>query len=290
MGDYTSKVVNSDSWMISDPRVFDCCNCLEFLTTPIFECDNGHIFCSTCHSKFGNKCQKCSMDITLKRSRAIENLLQSIKFSCMNEKHGCKERINYNGMRKHEEECIYVPCYCPLLGCKFVASSKVLSNHFRQKHADSRIQFLYDSPFFVTLKSNEGAIILQEQNVGKLFVLNNSTLTVGNAVNICCIGPNSFESKHNYDILAMSPTCKLKLQSFVKNVQQFTFKAPSSEFLVISFGSSESQKLEICITTYVMQINLLRSSGRRFPLTVKSSDTIIDVKKKIHEEEDVPFY
>jgi E3 ubiquitin-protein ligase SIAH1 len=207
------------------------------------QCDNGHIFCSTCHSKFGNKCQKCSMDITLKRSRAIENLLQSIKFSCMNEKHGCKERINYNGMRKHEEECLYVPCYCPLLGCKFVASSEVLSNHFRQKHADSRIPFLYDSPFFVTLKSNEGAIILQEQNVGKLFVLNNSNLTVGNAVNICCIGPNSFESKHSYDILAKSPTCKLKLQSFAKNVQQFTFKAPSSEFLVIS--------LKICITTYM---------------------------------------
>jgi E3 ubiquitin-protein ligase SIAH1 len=216
------------------------------------QCDNGHIFCSTCHSKFGNKCQKCSMDITLKRSRAIENLLQSIKFSCMNEKHGCKERINYNGMRKHEEECLYVPCYCPLLGCEFVASSEVLSNHFSQKHADSRIQFLYDSPFFVTLKSNEGAIILQEQNVGKLFVLNNSTLTVGNAVNICCIGPNSFESKHSYDILAKSPTCKLKLQSFAKNVQQFTFKAPSSEFLVISFGSSEPQKLEICITTHLV--------------------------------------
>jgi ubiquitin C len=43
-------------------------------------------------------------------------------------------------------------------------------------------------------------------------------------------------------------------------------------------------------TVVQMQINLSRSSGRRFPLMVKSSDTIIDVKKKIHEEEGDPVH
>jgi ubiquitin len=28
-------------------------------------------------------------------------------------------------MRKHEEECIFVPCYCPLLGCDFVEQMQI---------------------------------------------------------------------------------------------------------------------------------------------------------------------
>jgi hypothetical protein len=43
-------------------------------------------------------------------------------------------------------------------------------------------------------------------------------------------------------------------------------------------------------TVVQMQINLLRSSGRRFPLTVKSSDTIIDVKKRIFEMVRIPVH
>jgi hypothetical protein len=28
-------------------------------------------------------------------------------------------------MSKHEEECIFVPCYCPLLGCDFVEQMQI---------------------------------------------------------------------------------------------------------------------------------------------------------------------
>ena len=214
------------------------------------QCDNGHVVCSTCCSKHGNRCQKCYTGITLKRSRAIENLLQSIKISCPNVKHGCKERIN--GKRKHDEECIYVPCYCPILGCDFAASSKVLSNHFSHMHKDSRIQLSYDSPFFVTSKLNDEAIILQENIVGKLFILNNRTESVGNAVNISCIGPpNSSEPRYYYDILARSQKSSAKFHSFSKNVQRVSLETLSSELLLIQFGFSEPLKLEICITPKV---------------------------------------
>ncbi|RHN60699.1 hypothetical protein MtrunA17_Chr4g0028681 [Medicago truncatula] len=127
------------------------------------------------------------------------------------------EKISYTGKSKHEEECFYYePCYCPLSGCDFVASSEVLSNHFSFKHRDSQIKFSYGHSFIVSLKSKVETIVLQEENDGKLFILNNSTMSLGNAVNICCIGHNSFESKYSYDILARSEICKLKLQSFVK--------------------------------------------------------------------------
>jgi len=52
--------------------------------------------------------------------------------------------------------------------------------------------------------------------------------------------------------LARSQICKLKFQSFAKNVQRFTLATLSSEFLVIPFGSSEPLKLEICINPHMV--------------------------------------
>jgi E3 ubiquitin-protein ligase SIAH1 len=174
---------------------------------------------------------------------------------CRNAKHGCSEKIRYVGNRKHEEECIHEPCYCPFSSCDFVASSEVLSNHLSLKHCDSLLEFCYGNSFIVSLKSNDETIVLQEENDDKLFILNNSTMILGNVVNICCIGPNSSESEYNYDILHRSHTCKLTLHSCVKNVQRVTLATLSSEFLVIPVGSSEPLKLEICITPMVSPIS-----------------------------------
>ena len=99
------------------------------------------------------------MRISSERCKAIENLLLSIEMSCPNEKHGCKEKISYTD-RKHEDECIYLPYYCPLSGCDFAASSEVLSNHFSHKHGDSQIKFSYGHSFDVSLKANDETIIL----------------------------------------------------------------------------------------------------------------------------------
>jgi E3 ubiquitin-protein ligase SIAH1 len=167
--------------------------------------------------------------------------------SCPNTKYGCREKINCLGKRKHEEECIHEPCYCPFLGCDFVASSEFLTNHFNHKHGVSQIKFSYGDFFIVSLMSNDESIVLQEQNDGKLFILNSSTMTLGNAVNICCIGPNLPESEYSYEILARTPKCKLRLQSFATNVKQLTLTTFSSNFLMIPSDSSKPLKLQICI-------------------------------------------
>ncbi|MCH84305.1 ubiquitin [Trifolium medium] len=114
-------------------------------------------------------------------------------------------------------------------------------------------------------------------------------MILGNAVNICCIGPNDFESEYSYDIMAKSETCNLKLQSFAKNVRRFTIATLSSGSLVIPVGSSEPLKLEICITPPMMQIYAKKYfNGKMIPLRVKRSDTIVNVKKKITEKEGIP--
>ncbi|CAJ2652959.1 unnamed protein product [Trifolium pratense] len=274
---------------ISDPILLDCCVCFQPLTIPIFQCDNGHIVCSTCCPKQKNKCHKCSLSISSEHCKAIEKLLFSVTMPCPNAKHGCKDIIRYI-YRNHEEQCIHGPCYCPQLDCDFVASSEVLSNHFSDKHKNSQIKFSYGHNFVVSMKSNEETIVLQEENDGKLFILNNSTMILGNAVNICCIRPSSFVSEYSYGMLAWSPKCELKLQSFAKNVPRFTLPTLSSEFLAIPFGSSEILKLEICINPPItMQIFIKMLDHRLLPLEVKSSNTIGDVKQKIFEKEGIPY-
>ncbi|PNX99241.1 ubiquitin [Trifolium pratense] len=275
--------------MISNSKLLDCCVCFQPLTIPVFQCDNAHIVCSTCYPKLKNKCQKCSSRISSKRCKVIENLLLSIEMPCRNAKHGCREKISYLGNRKHEEECSHEPCYCPFSGCDFVASSEVLSNHLSHTHGDSPIEFCYGNSFTVSLKSNDETIVLREENDGKLFILNNSTMVLGNAVNICCIGTNSSESEYSYDILHRSYISKLTLHSFVKNVQRVTLATVPSEFLVIPVGSLEPLMLEICITT-MMQIYILELTGKRIPLRVNSSDTIVNVKLKIRDKAGWPVH
>ncbi|AES99097.2 putative E3 ubiquitin-protein ligase SIN [Medicago truncatula] len=279
--------------IVSVPDLLVCCNCCEPLTIPVSQCDNGHIVCSTCCPKLGNKCYKCSLPTSSKHCKAIENLLVSLEMSCPNAKYGCNKKISYIRKRNHEKECIHVPCYCPISSCGFVASSEVLSKHFSDKHKDSQIKFSYGDSFNVSLKSKDETIVFQEESYGKLFILNNRATLLGNAINICCIGPNSFESECSYDILVRSQMCNLKLQSFAKNVQSVVLATLSSELLVIPFGSFEALKLEICITCInpMMQIFIdIMYENKRFPLMVKSSDTILDVKKKIQDKEGIPVH
>ncbi|KAK2378088.1 E3 ubiquitin-protein ligase SINA [Trifolium repens] len=235
--------------MISNPKVLDCCSCFQPLSIPVYQCDNGHIVCSTCGPKLRNKCHICSLFISSKCCKVIENLLMSVEISCSNAKYGCREKISYIGTRKHEKKCTYAICYCPISGCGFVsASSKVLSNHFSHKHGDSQFKFSYDQSFIVSLKSNVETFALHEENDGKIFIFNNSTIVLGNAVNICFI-----------------------------------------DFLVISFASSEPRKIEICITPMI-QIFIKYLDGRNTSLRVKSSDTVMNVKKMILDKDNIKVH
>ncbi|KAH7845541.1 hypothetical protein Vadar_003322 [Vaccinium darrowii] len=62
----------SGSLLLTDPDVLDCPICLEHLISPVFQCNNGHVACSSCCIKLGNKCPSCSMPIGYNRCRAIE--------------------------------------------------------------------------------------------------------------------------------------------------------------------------------------------------------------------------
>ncbi|WJX58587.1 RING-type E3 ubiquitin transferase [Trifolium repens] len=86
--------------------------------------------------------------------------------------------------------------------------------------------------------------------------------------------------------------CSPKLQSCPKNIQRIALATISSEFLMIPFGyfgSSEPLKLEICITP-MMQIYIMDLTGKRTPMRVYSSDTIVNVKLKILDKKRIPLH
>ena len=212
------------------------------------QCENGHIACSNCCARLGNKCPMCSMPIGYNRCRAIEKVLESIKVSCPNAKYGCKEMFSYSRQNDHEKECIYIPCLCPHSGCDFVASSTELSLHFSHSHVGSGIQFIYDTFFTVFLNIDHKAIVLQEQNDANLFIVHNNHQLLGNLVHITCIGPK-WKTRFNYDILARSQGSSLILQSYTKIIQGHFADAPPTGLLLIPsdfFGSGQI-KLDIRI-------------------------------------------
>lgn len=212
------------------------------------QCENGHIACSNCCARLGNKCAMCSMPIGYNRCRAIEKVLESIKMSCLNAKYGCKEKFSYSKKNDHEKECIYIPCLCPHSDCDFVASSKELSLHFSHRHIGSAIPFVYDKFLPIILNIDNKAIVLQEKNDGNLFIVHNNLELLGNIVHLSCIGPKLKRGFH-YEILARSQGSSLILTSLTKIIQGFFPDPPSTGRLLIpsDFFGSGQLKLDIRI-------------------------------------------
>ncbi|KAK4602028.1 hypothetical protein RGQ29_011201 [Quercus rubra] len=240
----------SISVTLTDPEVLDCSICLEHLSPPVFQCENGHIACSSCCNKLKNKCPSCFWPIGYNRCRAIEKVLEAVKIPCQNSKYGCKEVVSYSRKSDHEKTCIYAPCSCPLSHCKFIASSKQIYVHFSSKHTNSAIGFKYDSNFSVSLTLTDKFLVLQEQSNGVLFVLNNCVDHRGNVVTINCVGPSSTTGGFSYGLAVKTQGSSLRLESFTKNSQHRVDNPPSTGFLLIPtdfFGSCGQLKLEVYI-------------------------------------------
>ncbi|XP_062004125.1 E3 ubiquitin-protein ligase SINA-like 10 [Rosa rugosa] len=244
-----STTDRSISITLTDPDVLDCPICCESLTVPVFQCENGHIACSSCSTKIKNKCPSCSWPIGYNRCRAIEKVLESIRMSCQNIKYGCKEWMTCNNKNEHEKACMHSPCSCPHSGCNFVSSTKKLYQHFSSNHLNSATRFLYNSSFSITINFNDKFLVLQEQNDGILFILDNTTEILGNMVRLSCIQPR-FMGGFFYDLTAKTKGCLLRLQSFTNSTPSHCHSPTSSCSLIIPgdfFSSCGQLKMDICI-------------------------------------------
>ncbi|KAE8718728.1 ATP-dependent Clp protease proteolytic subunit 3 [Hibiscus syriacus] len=239
----------SISVTLTDPEVLDCFICYEALSIPVFQCENGHIACSTCCIKMRNRCPSCSTPIGYSRCRAIEKVLESVKVSCQNLKYGCKEAFSYSLKQKHEKACPFAPCSCscPLSGCCFEGSSEDLSVHFGNVHRYSAERFLYDRSSPITVGVSEKSLILREEMDGSLFILHNKVETLGNVVTLSRIGPST-ERGFFYELIVkdQADVSTLILQSFTKSSPKRVDSPESLGFLLVpSQFSSASRQIKM---------------------------------------------
>ncbi|KAJ4960525.1 hypothetical protein NE237_020435 [Protea cynaroides] len=235
---------------LTDPDLLDCPICLEPLIPPVYQCFNGHIACSTCYTKIMEKCPFCS-NVVYIRCLAIEKVIESIKISCQNAQYGCKERVSYAQNLKHEETCIHAPFACPLSDCTFLGSLEELPLHFSLGHwGTSPICFYYNCPFSVVLHEREQFLVLQEGKDGFLFLINNRTETIGNAISVTCIGTRSSKEGFFYNLISRGGgSSSLKLESCTEFAKRQAEDSPK-EFLLIpnNFNRwNDLLQMEVCI-------------------------------------------
>ena len=114
--------------------VLECVICLEFpRTTPIYQCDNGHVLCNTCHGRVTD-CPTCRGRLGKVRCLAMEKVLAKFPLPCKFNKYGCGVRLEQTQLEQHEQICYCKPASCPLPDCPKIISGKELEEHLYEKH------------------------------------------------------------------------------------------------------------------------------------------------------------
>lgn len=114
--------------------LLECGLCLELMIPPIFQCADGHTFCSSCKSKL-TSCAVCRNGTIDVRCRALEKFVETIgDVDCRFAKYGCRASIPYLEKKTHETKCHYRSINCLIVGCNFDGAPEELANHLCTEH------------------------------------------------------------------------------------------------------------------------------------------------------------
>ncbi|PWA81993.1 Aminotransferase-like mobile domain-containing protein [Artemisia annua] len=199
--------------VLTDPKVLDCSICLEPLSTPIYQCQKGHLACSSCWPETKGICLLGKSNELFKRCRGLENVIETVRISCKNAEYGCKETMPYNKMSEHEQVCPHATCFCPHSSCPFTGRSKNLYSHFAIQHATSTTRFTYNTTFSLCVGRYQKYIFLQEQHENVIFVLNHQVRKHGRVFNVDCVGTSALNGYFAYQLTAKSKNTSRTLKS-----------------------------------------------------------------------------
>ncbi|KAK1422111.1 hypothetical protein QVD17_24998 [Tagetes erecta] len=243
--------------VLTDPDVLDCPICLDPLSTPVFQCENGHIACSLCCHKVNRKCPSCCMPIGYNRCRAIEKVIESVKTSCKNAQYGCKETMTYSKKFEHELMCLHATCFCPHPSCPFAGSSKSMYLHFGIQHAASTTRFTYNTRFFVCVSPHQKHIFLQEQHESVIFILNHQFSDHGRALSVDCVGPSALKASFEYQIIATNTESTLSLECIPEIHTRWSEHPLKKNYLTIPpdfFNNNRTMPLHLFIKKIILTV------------------------------------
>lgn len=123
-------------------KVLECPVCIEYMSPPIYICQNGHSFCESCKNKI-SVCSFCKSKMGNSRNYSLEHLSGLVYPPCKNHKLGCTFRSLLSEVKQHEVGCLRYKC--PLDGksdglgvitrCKWFGTYEELLEHSKTAHS-----------------------------------------------------------------------------------------------------------------------------------------------------------
>lgn len=105
-------------------KTLTCPVCLNFISTQILQCRNGHLICSDCSVKLikiadDNEeelytCPQCREPTLFTRNLIVEQLILNSSIKCQYTRNGCTENLNRSNVAEHEKHCKFKPRNCPI--------------------------------------------------------------------------------------------------------------------------------------------------------------------------------
>ncbi|EOA17204.1 hypothetical protein CARUB_v10005477mg [Capsella rubella] len=233
-----------------DFDVFDCPICSEPLTIPIFQCDNGHLACSSCCPKLSNKCPACTLPIGRIRCRAMESILESILIPCPNATFGCTKNVSYGKESTHVKECAFSQCSCPVPGCNYNGSYKDLYAHyilFSHPIEYINLPLKFDNSFIFRMEISKKILILRGLVKKLVFVVQCFKEPYGVYVTISCIAPSAPEvGKFSYHLSYIVDGYSMTFKSpEVKRVLEVSLETPREDFMLIPNSFLRGEMLDM---------------------------------------------
>jgi hypothetical protein len=131
--------------------ILQCPVCLSVPSSgsPIYECSNGHIICSTCIYEIPDqKCPTCRVVLSAKRRNLIAEMIIEkfeVKLPCTNSGRGCNHREKKSRIKEHEASCASRPVQCPMASCAATVNFAHLFDHAKQTHKSTQVDVTHEN-------------------------------------------------------------------------------------------------------------------------------------------------
>jgi hypothetical protein len=116
-------------------NALECPVCMEYMTPPIFLCENGHSICSHCRPQLP-LCPTCRRHfLSNARNVGLESIAVELDYPCRNS--GCDEVLPLEEITQHQAVCPHRPFECPLVHgshCAWKGPHSLIKKHVMESH------------------------------------------------------------------------------------------------------------------------------------------------------------